>query len=142
MDSNQQTLSGIRKTAQMGQTGIESVLQEAVNPRMRQALSQQLREYGEIDRQAGQLERARGWKESGISPAIRMLSGSTAKMRLRFGDTDSKIAGMMIQGSTRGIILGCRNRNHSRDLDSGIQALSQKLLETETANISQMKPFL
>ena len=109
---------------------------------LRQALQQQLMEYGHIDREAQQLERKHGWKQTKISPAVTYISTATAKMRLRFGDTQSKIAGMMIQGNTRGMILSCKNRSKTQNIDPQVQALSRKLLDTEMDNIRQMKPFL
>ena len=49
---------------------------------------------------------------------------------------------MMIQGNTRGMILGLRNMHQYSQTDSDVAALAQRLLDTETANIRQMKPYL
>jgi hypothetical protein len=142
MNSSKQVLADIRRTVQMGQTGIRSVIHNPMRQELRQALQQQLMEYGHIDREAQQLERKHGWKQTKISPAVTSISTATAKMRLRFGDTQSKIAGMMIQGNTRGMILSCKNRSKTQNIDPQVQALSRKLLDTEMDNIRQMKPFL
>ena len=48
----------------------------------------------------------------------------------------------MIQGNTKGMIKGLRNMHQFPREDSRITALSQKLLDTETANIRQMQAFL
>ena len=65
-----------------------------------------------------------------------------SKMQLQLRNTDSKIADMMIQGNTKGMIKGLRNMHQFPREDSRITALSQKLLDTETANIRQMQAFL
>ena len=57
-------------------------------------------------------------------------------------NTDSKIAGMMIQGNTKGMIKGLKNIHQFAQADEQISILSQKLLDCETANIRQMQGFL
>lgn len=142
MDKNKQVLDGIRKTVQMGQSGIHSVMNAATRDDLRKALKSQLTEYAKIDQEAAQLQKHHGWKHSKISPAVEKMSSAMAKMQLKFGDANSKIAGMMIQGNTRGMILGYKNRNKASYLEPQIRELSQTLLDTEMANISQMKPYL
>ena len=142
MDKNKQVLDGIRKTVQMGQSGIHSVMNAATRDDLRKALKSKLTEYAKIDQEAAQLQKHHGWKHSKISPAVEEMSSAMAKMQLKFGDANSKIAGMMIQGNTRGMILGYKNRNKASHLEPQIRELSQTLLDTEMANISQMKPYL
>mgnify|MGYP003315602394 CR=1 FL=1 len=57
-------------------------------------------------------------------------------------DGYSKIAAMMIQGNTRGIIKGYKNLNQLAASDERVTALSRKLLDYEQANIRQMQGFL
>ena len=64
------------------------------------------------------------------------------RMKLTGSNSDSKIAGMMIQGNTRGMIKGLKNIHQFAGQDEQLQILSRKLLDCETANIRQMKPFL
>ena len=66
----------------------------------------------------------------------------TARTRLAFGNTDSKIAGMMIQGSTRGMIVGLKNMHQLTKPDPQVTTLSQRLIDCENANIRQMQGFL
>ena len=65
-----------------------------------------------------------------------------SKAKLARGNADSKIAGMMIQGNTRGMIKGLKNVHQFNRNDEQVNALSQKLLDCETANIRQMQSFL
>ena len=55
---------------------------------------------------------------------------------------DSKIAAMMIQGNTRGMIAGLKDLHQYQQQDSQVSALCQRLLDCETANIRQMQAFL
>lgn len=142
MKNSQQILSSVLKTTQMGQIGIRSVLDTRMRPGLRRALEQQLREYDQIETEAHTLAAQRGWELEDLDPAVRMMSNMVTRMKLSAGGTESKIADMMIQGNTKGMIKGLRNMHQFPREDSRITALSQKLLDTETANIRQMQAFL
>ena len=142
MKNSQQILSSVLKTTQMGQIGIRSVLDTRMRPCLRRALEQQLREYDQIETESHTLAAQRGWELKDLDPAVRMMSNMVTRMKLSAGGTESKIADMMIQGNTKGMIKGLRNMHQFPREDSRITALSQKLLDTETANIRQMQAFL
>ena len=142
MKNSQQILSSVLKTAHMGQVGIRSVLDTRMRPGLRKALEQQLREYDQIETEAHALASQRGWELKDLDPALRMMSNMVTRMKLSAGGSESKIADMMIQGSTKGMIKGLRNMHQFPREDSRISALSQKLLDTENANIRQMQAFL
>ena len=142
MKNSQQILSSVLKTAQMGQVGIRSVLDTRMRPGLRKALEQLLREYDQIETEAHALASQRGWELKDLDPALRMMSNMVTRMKLSAGGSESKIADMMIQGSTKGMIKGLRNMHQFPREDSRISALSQKLLDTENANIRQMQAFL
>ena len=142
MKNSQQILGSVLKTTQMGQIGIRSVLDTRMRPGLRRALEQQLREYDQIETEAHTLAAQRGWELKDLDPAVRMMSNMVTRMKLSAGGTESKIADMMIQGNTKGMIKGLRNMHQFPREDSRITALSQKLLDTETANIRQMQAFL
>ena len=142
MKNSQQILSSVLKTTQMGQIGIRSVLDTRMRPGLRRALEQQLREYDQIETEAHTLAAQRGWELKDLDPAVRMMSNMVTRMKLSAGGTESKIADMMIQGNTKVMIKGLRNMHQFPREDSRITALSQKLLDTETANIRQMQAFL
>ena len=142
MKNSQQILSSVLKTTQMGQIGIRSVLDTRMRPGLRRALEQQLREYDQIETEAHTLAAQRGWELKDLDPAVRMMSNMVTRMKLSAGGTESKIADMMIQGNTKGMIKGLRNMHQFPREDSRISALSQKLLDTENANIRQMQAFL
>ena len=142
MKGSKDVLSSIIKTAQMGQIGIRSVLNAPLRASLKDALRSQLREYDAIEREALELACNRGWTLEQLDPAIKHMTNMMTKMRLKFGDTSSKAAAMMIQGNTRGIIKGYKNLNQFSASDERITVLSRKLLDCEQANIQQMQGFL
>lgn len=142
MNESQKLLSSILETAQMGQVGIRAALDMQMQPQLRLGLESQLREYDEMEGEASQIAADRGWNMPGIGPAARLMAKTSTLSRLSFGDVNSKIAAMMIQGSTRGMILGRKNMNNCQAPDGQIFALAQKMLDCEEHGIRQMQPFL
>ena len=142
MKTSQEMLSSILKTTQMGQVGIRSVLNASMRPGLRKALESQLQEYDSIESQAHAIAGQRGWELSDLQGGVRMMTDMMTRMKLSYGNADSKIAGMMIQGNTRGMITGLKNLHQYNSLDCQISGLSQKLLDCETAHIRQMQSFL
>ena len=142
MKGSQDLLSSILNTTQMGQSGIRSVLDTSMRPTLRKALESQLQEYDAIEDEAHAIAAQRGWELPELDPMVRAMASVSTRIRMRFGSTDSKIAGMMIQGNTRGMIKGLKNLHQFNKQDTQITALTQKLLDSETANIRQMQSFL
>lgn len=142
MKNSKEILSSVVKTAQMGQTGIRSVLDTSMRPSLRKALESQLREYDSIETEAHTIASQRGWELKELDPGVRMMTDMMTRMKLHGRDTDSKIADMMIQGNTRGMVKGLKNLHQFPSSDSQVQMVSQKLLDCETANIRQMQGYL
>ena len=142
MKDDRQMLSSILKTTQLGQIAIQKVLDMSMRPALRKALQAQLREYDSIESEAHYLASQRGWELREVQPAKRAITGMKTHMKLRHGNSDSKIAGMMIQDNTRDMILGLKNLHQYQQQDTQVSALSQRLLDCETANIRQMQTFL
>ena len=142
MKNNREMLSSILKTTQMGQVGIRSVLDTSMRPGLRKALESQLQEYDSIESEAHAIASQRGWELPELQPGARLMADMMTRMKLKYGNTDSKIAGMMIQGNTKGMITGLKNLHQFPGQDGVINNLSQKLLDCETANIRQMQNFL
>lgn len=142
MIDNQKLLNQIMKAAQMGQSGIHAVMPRASQPALRQALKCQRKEYVSIEQEAVNLARKQGYQMENLSPLARNMAEIASKSRLVCGDRDSKIAGMMIQGNTRGMIESMQNMRKCPKADPAVAKLAQKMLETEVANIQQMEGFL
>lgn len=142
MKGNKELLTSVLHTVQMGQTGIRSVRDSAVRLDLQQELDEQLKEYDTIEKEALRLAQHRGWELSNVNPMVRSMSRMMSQMRLMGGEVDSKIAGMLIQGNTRGIILGVKNLNRSRQDDTQVTQLAQRLLNRENINIQKSQVYL
>lgn len=141
MNSNE-VLTSILKTTQMGQIGVRTVLGYAVKPGLKEELRAQLREYDAIEQEAHEIASLRGWDIDDLDPAIKLMAKAYAHTNLKLDNTDSKIAAMMIQGNTRGMIKSLKSRHGTKNQDSAVAKLSQKLLECEIDNIRNMQGFV
>ena len=82
MKNSKEILSSVVKTAQMGQTGIRSVLDTSMRPSLRKALESQLREYDSIETEAHTIASQRGWELKELDPGVRMMTDMmTPKLR-------------------------------------------------------------
>ena len=98
--------------------------------------------YDSIETQARDIASQRGWELDEVDPAIRAMANMTTRMRVPKKYPDSKIADMMIRGNTTGMIKSLKNLHRFNQQDPQVSAISQKLLDCETANIKQMQAFL
>ena len=142
MMNSQRVLNDIIKTSQMGINGINVVMPKASRSALRQALKVQRREYSDIEQQAKLLAQQKGYKIDQLKPINRKMGALMSKVQLMMGEPNSKIAGMMIQGNTRGMILSLKNMHRCNNPDEQVAQLAQKLLETEKNNITTMQGFV
>ena len=142
MINSQRVLNDIIKTSQMGINGINVVMDKTRQPALRRALKVQRREYSDLEQQAKLLAQQKGYKIDQIKPITRRMGAMTSKVQLLVGEADSKIAGMMIQGNTRGMILSLKNMRRCNQPDGQVAQLAQKLLDTEKNNIISMEGFV
>lgn len=142
LKTNKEVLCSILKTVQMGQSGIRCVEEQAKGSQLRQVLQDQLSEYDTIERQAYALATRKGWLMEPLSSGVERMSSMMARMQLMGNNKDSKIAKMLVQGNTRGMIKGLKNLHHCEGLDPSVDAIAQKLLTTEQENIRQACRYL
>ena len=142
MINSQRVLNDVIKTSQMGINGINVVMDKTSEPALRQALKVQRREYSDIEQQAKLLAQRKGYRIDQLRPITRRMGALMSKGQLLVGEPNSKIAGMMIQGNTRGMILSLKNMRRCNQPDPQVAQLAQKLLDTEKNNIESMVGFL
>lgn len=104
MDHDQQFLSFIHKNAAMGVSAIPQVLSLPQSRAMGQALNSQLQEYRTIAAQSQAYARKHGARLHTPGLAVRAMSGAMLKARTAADHTTSKLAQLMIQGSTMGTV--------------------------------------
>ena len=142
MMNEEKFLTSMLHTVQMGQTGIRSVMKNAVGAQLKTELKAQLKEYDALEKETLRLAESKGFDLKDLNPALETMSTMMSKVQLMGGEVDSKIAGMLIQGNTRGMILGLKNLRKASKADSNVRDLAQRLLNRENMNIHKSQQFL
>ena len=142
MKTNKEVLTSIIKTVQMGQSGIRCVQEKASGAQLQQVLQDQLEEYDSLERQAYALATRKGWLLEPLDSSVERMASMMARMQLMGRNKDSKIAKMLVQGNTRGMIKGLKNLHHCVALDPSVDIIAQKLLTREQENIRQACEYL
>jgi hypothetical protein len=142
MMNEEKFLTSMLHTVQMGQTGIRSVMKNAVGAQLKTELKAQLKEYDALEKETLRLAESKGFDLKDLNPALETMSTMMSKVQLMGGEVDSKIAGMLIQGNTRGMILGLKNLRKASKADSNVRDLAQRLLNRENMNIQKSQQFL
>lgn len=140
--NNEEILTSMLHTVQMGQSGIRCVMDRAIGPGLKTELKSQLKEYDALEKETLNLAKTQGWKLTNLNPALETMSSMMSKLQLMGGETDSKIAGMLIQGNTRGMIQGIKNLRKTPNVSASVKALSDKLLNLENMNIQKSQQYL
>ena len=109
MKSSKDILGSVVKTAQMGKTGLQCVLEAQIRPSLRENLEKQVVIYDQIAKEALDLAHGRNWQVEQLGSVSRACSRMVSRMWLNRGNADSKAAAMVMQGSTRGLIQGLTN---------------------------------
>ncbi len=143
MTNDVDMLNSIRKSTEMGIYGIQAVMEETGNPALYKELENQMAEYEKIYDSADTLLKERGGKAENVSPMAKIGSSMSAKMKIRMAkDPNAKVAELMMQGNTKGMIKSIHNNRTMGVLDPKVSGLSNRLLQTEQANIDTLKGFL
>ena len=117
-------------------------MQAPLRPALRENLEKQASVYQQIEEEALNLAAGRKWQVEQLGPVSRTCSQMVSRMRLGKGNSDSKAAAMVMQGSTRGLIKGLQNLHQFPYQDTAVSTLAQRLLDLEKESLGQMQSFL
>ena len=134
-------LQYIYKTADMGCEGIRAVESHA-EEKMKAALMKEMSEYVEIRQEADSLIQQHGDTPEGAGTMAKMSANVMSAGQLAMDDSRSRIAEMMIQGTTMGIVKTIRHIRDYEGDDPEARKLARKLLDTQEKNVEEMKAFL
>lgn len=135
-------LNFILQNAEMGRSGITHIMPHAKDEKMQQALNNQLMEYDKIYITSMDMINKRHEQPEHINPMAKLSSHIMSSMKTLVDASTSKIAEMMIEGSTMGVTKIIKHLNEYDGEDERVRDLANKLLKTEQANIEQMKKLL
>lgn len=142
MINDETLLNSVLKTAQMGRFGIETVMDKAMHPGLKQELRSQKAQYDDIENEANAMAKKRDIRLQGLNAPTRYMASMMSRLSILGNHRDSKIAGMLIQGNAMGLIKSRKYLNRCGNHHNEAVALVQKLAEREQENIKNAQPYL
>ena len=142
MKNDQELLSSMVKTTRMAETGLRAVLRCQIQPELGTVLQNQLHMNDSLEEEAKKLAKNRGWQLHKSNTAFQNMIERMTVLKLMGGNRTSRIADMVIQGNTQGMIKSTRDLNHDHGKDQQLRQLNRKLIDGEKKCIGQMTPFL
>lgn len=139
---DQEILREVQKNTDMAIRAIDTVSEKVHDEELRQELSKEKLLYSVIQNKATdrlQSERAEGYHGSSMQDL--MLKGGI-QMNTLTNCSTSKIAELMIQGSSRGITNMWKSINHHQNSGNTSMEIAKELVDFEEKTIGRLKKFL
>lgn len=141
-DAEQALLESACKNAEMGISGIDSLLGKTEDNAFREALLNQRREYDELFCTAQEQILRHGGTPKGAGLLKKHMVGISARAKTALDDSTEKMADMMIQGSKLGIEEMTRRLSDYSGTDESVRSVAETLISTEQSNIREMEKHL
>ncbi len=140
--TDQQLLQLIYKNAEMGRDGLEKLIERTDDRSLRRTLARQFAEYQDVMNEAK--DRLADFKEEpkGAPGMVKASQGMMTQMMTGVDASSTKMAEMVIEGSTQGVIKLTREMHDYEGVDNRARELAEKLLRTEQSNIERLRQFL
>ncbi len=130
------------QNASIGITAIKAVLDKAENKELNNELHKQLRDYQDLaDKSRNQLV-ANGKKVKEQSFYVKTMMKGNVKMNTLMNPSDSRIAQMVIQGSTMGVTQMTKLLHSKPNVDGVSSEIAKEFVKREEDNIEVMKNYL
>ncbi len=144
MNDSEKLYKSIYKISQMGMGATATILSVYDKTALSSELSAQNNEYRMIfiDAKKALIGMNNCLCKLGLSPREKLTSCCMIKMNLMMNKTDSRIAEMIIEGCTMGIVEALKAKKHYSNANNDAMTLAGKLIDYQTGTIERMKEFL
>lgn len=129
------------KSCEMGIEGINSILKRVKDSSLRDELMHEAQEYQLIHMEAERMLSERGEAPKGIGAVAKVSTELMTEMQTAFDESTSKLADMMIKGTTMGVTKSLKLLN-SYVGDEKVKDLCVRLRTLEENRISKLKNYL
>ena len=132
----------VYQNAEMGKHGLSQLMEKTDDAPFRKALESQLNEYQSIMDSSRQLLLQRGVTPDSVGTTAKAMSSMMTTFKTLSDTSTSKMAEMLVQGNTMGIVKITKHLKEYPDASSEAKELAKKVLHTEENNVHQTKSFL
>lgn len=141
-NADSEILNYICRNTEMGLEGIKQILDVTEDPKMEKELKKQHGYYEDVYRKAKAKLAELGEEPKPVSEIAKFSANMMTKGKTMFDDSSSKIAEMMIQGSTMGVVKLTEQLHAYEGDDKEIRGLADQLIGIEEEYIEELKSFL
>lgn len=142
MINDTQMLHNICKSADMGVESLENIVNKTDDDKLKESIQSQISEYKNIYDEAESMLKKHNEEPKNTSPIIKTQANIMTNIKMIADDSDSKVAEIIIQGSTMGITSANKALNDYSGTSEDIKGLMEKQIKVEQSNIEEMKKFL
>lgn len=137
-----EVLNSVYRNAQMAFEASEDVLKRCKNNALRGEITAQQRHYKNAAANARRELAKRGEAARGASPYTKTMAKMGIAMKTAANQSSANIAGIMLRGTTMGIIDMQHAVNRAHAAESGIRESAERLLERERQFCEDLRRYL
>lgn len=143
MNENAELLNFVYQNSQMGVDTLQQLMEITEGVSFKAFLEEQLCGYEDFHKRARKMLNQNGYDEKGLSSIEKIKTYLMVNLQTVKDHSASNIAGMLINGSTMGIVDAIRKLNeYECRVEKDIKKLMEDLKEFEEKNIEKLKEFL
>ncbi len=142
IDENIEFLNETYKNSKAGSESISYLKEKVEDKQLLQELQKELTEYQDIQRRVTEEMSKVGAVPKEQSPMAQMGMWTGVQMNTLLDKSPDKIAEMMIEGATMGIVDMTRNLKEHREVPEESRKIGSDLLAIEERTIQKMKRYL
>lgn len=141
-NTNLYVLNEIHKSAKMGMDSISYVSEKVSEPNLKDNLSFQYTQYGDILDSVNEIYKKYGGIPHDDNLMTQAMAWTGIQMNTITNKSNSHIADMLIQGTTMGIIEGRKLLNQNPTIDKEVRGVLDTFVKMQENNVEQLKTFL
>lgn len=143
MNANAELLNFVYQNSQMGVDTLQQLIEISEDMEFKSYLEGQLSGYEGFHKRARQMLNQNGFDEDGLNAFEKIRTYLMINWQTMHNKSASKIAEMLIVGSTMGIIDSVKKiHRYQNDAEKDILKLMKDLQEFENQNIEKLKSYL
>ena len=143
MNANAEFLNYVYQNSQMGVDTLQQLMELTDSREFKTVLTQQLQGYEKFHNEARPLLNENGFDEKGLNMFEKIRTYLMVNLQLLSDNSVSRIAKMLIQGSSMGITQAVEKLNrYEREVEKDARRLMTELKDFEEKNVEKLKEFL
>lgn len=135
-------LNHIHQNADMGRDSLRHILDMSKSADFTKAIHAQLEQYDDVYDTSEEMLASRGAEGEDARMMSKLMADFTSRVKSMTEPTDSRLAEMVIEGSTMGITKLTKQINDYDGKDKDVLDFAKDLIKREQDNIEKIKVFL